>query len=149
MMKTCISVACDLWSQWFNIPCVHCIYIIGMMVLLGCNGSPTGPSDYTIYETEWAIAVADLQARGVPKERLDRLSWSSFTYRPTKGLFYCGDILTGGCYYSTGTIKWCECTPTALRHEMGHGILHRLGYRCWTDYQHEGTDGCPVVPTLQ
>lgn len=114
---------------------------------------PTGPSEISetgVEQTEWDIAISALADRDVPMWKLATLDWTEFRYKQHDGMFYCGDILTAGCYdYTLGLIEWTVTESYVLRHEMGHAILHRLGYKCWRDYQHPGTDSCPVVPTYQ
>jgi hypothetical protein len=136
------------WSRRFTSTCGHCIYIIGLLWgLTGCS-LPTSSSmvvdQYPIYKSEWAIAVDTLAARGVPMDRLSPLKWTMFTYRTHNGAFNCDgeDPLDNGCF-SSGLIRWNTKTPSVLRHEMGHGILRKLGYGCWAEYEHT-TQSCPV-----
>jgi len=107
---------------------------------------PTSWED-TVKE-QWAITVADLLLRGVPQSKLDTIQWHHFSWKEHPGPFNCNDnnIPDNGCYRhglgKHGSIEWNAQTPSVLHHEIGHAILHKLGYSCWKEYQHTER-GCP------
>ena len=96
-------------------------------------------------EAEWAIATDNLESAGVPRYKLSTIQRHDFSWKEHPGTFMCGEVEANGCYStqvgSHSTIAWNAKTPHALRHEIGHGILHKLGYSCWKQYEHKG--GCP------
>lgn len=94
-------------------------------------------------ESEWSIAVGNLKAAGVPRHKLDTIQRHDFSWEEHPGVFMCNDIEANGCYNTSGLISWNVQTPSALQHEIGHGILHKLGYSCWKEYEHTERS-CPA-----
>ena len=124
-----------------------------LLALVGCD-SPTAPSDVPstwvdTVEFEWAAAVDELTAANVPGWKVAAIKWHDFTWREHPGPFTCGDVEDARGCYTTGwdMIEWSALHPTALRHEIKHGILHKLQYGCWRCVDHGCTNGpatCPV-----
>ena len=102
-------------------------------VLLGAvSCSPTSPSELPIaYEevirSEWTIAQKLLFDVGVT--RSDLVKPNQCTWIPHDGpLPYNGGYANG--LFRPYTIRWNVRTPTVLRHEAGHAILHFLDHPC-------------------
>ena len=121
------------------------------VLLLASCSLVTSPSNVpesweaTVKE-QWAIAAQDLEREGVPRQRIDSVQKHEFSWKEHQGSFDCGGVEANGCY-RTGlgkhdSVEWNKNTPHVLQHEIGHGILHKLGYDCWKDYQHT-EKGCP------
>jgi hypothetical protein len=112
-----------------------------ILALTSCGPLPTASNfgdDAETYEYWWNEAIELLAKKEVPRGAMGRLSWTRFAYRKHEGLFYCGNVLTAGCYSpSSGVIQWTVTEAYVLRHEYGHAILHKLDYRCWRDFQEE------------
>ena len=120
------------------IPVILSLMITSCSMLTSPSSVPLEWED-TI-DTEWVIAHNDLKARGVPELKLQSVQKHDFSWKEMPGVFECGGVQANGCYTrrtgSHSLIRWNKDTPSALRHEIGHGILDKLGYSCWNEYQH-------------
>lgn len=124
--------------------------IIALMALASCSLVTSTDSVPVSWEDtvkeQWAIADSDLELRGVSRSRLDTVQWHDFSWVEHPGPFECAGKPANGCYgHGFGkhdTIEWNAKTPHVLHHEIGHAILHKLGYSCWKEYQHTER-GCP------
>ena len=92
----------------------------------------TSPSP--IIEAEWAIG--QLETVAVIGDKAYEIWPHHFHWQEEPGPFMCGKILANGCYSSSKLIRWNIQTPTVIRHEAGHAILHKAGVR-WREWQHD------------
>jgi hypothetical protein len=110
--------------------------------------SPVDAAWEEVVKFEWGIAVARLEAAGVPRWRIDEVQWHDFSWEPKSEAVQCGNEKDKACYSKGGLdhsiIRWWHPKwDTALRHEIGHGILDKLGYDCWKDWEHVDEEGNP------
>jgi hypothetical protein len=99
---------------------------------LGCatSTSPSGlpPAYEAVIRSEWAIAQRMLAEAGV--DRTELAVPELCTWIPHDGGFGDGGYTNGLFTPNSFTIKWNIHTPTVLRHEAGHAILHFLDHPC-------------------
>jgi hypothetical protein len=118
-------------------------YLAGIIIIFAaCAGGPTGPDEVAlneeaIIEAEWAIAQAKIK-KDYCLEKVDLIKSYLFTFKAIDGPFKCGDKEDrNGCYHPNhGLIEWNRQTPTVIRHEAGHAILHYLDHPDWRCYEH-------------
>lgn len=141
----------------YQVPWGTVMRIILALALTSCSflANITSPDpvmlegDWDIILPEWQVCQDTLHALGVTRARLVHARY--FTWRRNDGPIYeCmswsktlqKEVPANGCYmYPEDLIIWNTKTPRVIRHECGHAILRRLGYKCSSDYEHEG--GCP------
>ena len=122
--------------------------VAGVILLFACSCSMLTSPDAVpfVYEetikAEWGIAVERLELAGVERHRLESIQWHDFSWHDSQGQVDCGGVAAYACYgTSPPTITWWVDYPQAIRHEIGHGILHQLEYECWKDWEHKDKDG--------
>jgi hypothetical protein len=120
-------------------------FLAGILVVFAaCAGGPTGPNVVTdeeaIIKAEWKIAQAKIK-KDFGLTKADLILPNLFTFKAIDGPFKCANVEdANGCYHgSHGLIEWNRQTPTVIRHEAGHAILHYLDHPEWRCYEH----GCP------
>ena len=109
------------------------------VLLLSACALPGAPSPVYPYDAtkhiEWRIAQEKLSR---PPWEVDAFSVERWQveWKESPGSFYCGEILTDGCYWK-GVITWNVQISTVIRHEAGHAILHKLKDPRWEAYEHD------------
>lgn len=121
-----------------------------LVLLCSCDGLLTKSTPVTTdwqdtVHAEWAKARSSLIAAGVPADRIDTVQYHDISWLPSDTMpFPCGTTGAVGCYDTVNrTITWYIHEPDVLQHEIGHAILHILGYDCWADWEHNKKGGCP------
>lgn len=110
-----------------------------LLLMSGCSLPTSSDADLDpLMVEEFNVAKETLEAWGVRV-------WvgpDDFLIIPRPDAFTCGTTLgANGCYDpNSRRIDWNTKTPTVLRHEFGHGILHIEGFSCWREYEHLGRD---------
>ena len=121
-----------------------CIFILLVLTCCSCtmlsSPDPVPQGWEAVVQSEWNIAVNDLKEAGLSQNELGSVQRHDFAWKEMPGVFECAGVQANGCYSKkTGShslIRWNKNTPSALQHEIGHGILDKLGYGCWKEYQH-------------
>jgi hypothetical protein len=116
-----------------------------LLALQACQ-TATAPTvvDPTIH-AEWIIAQSRLTCLGT--HNVEKVTPEQFSWEEIPGQFDCGfQSYKNGCYSPTlRLIQWNTQTPTVIRHEAGHAILHALGNPWWRCYEHGdyADESCP------
>jgi hypothetical protein len=110
-----------------------------ILALTSCTmpGSPD-PGYDELKAKEWQIAQDKLTQPPWNESRAYDVSPWHVNWREHEGTFDCGGVEANGCYKTQGggTVIWNTLTPTVIRHEAGHAILHKLGRKDWKCYEH-------------
>lgn len=111
--------------------------LVGFLLGVSCNASLTRSGDVSEeIRTEWGIGQG--RAFQVAGDVVYGVHPEMFRIEAMPGPFMCGDELAQGCYSSSSRrIRYNRETPSAVRHEAGHAILHVLGWDCWRRFEHE------------
>lgn len=110
------------------------------LVRCGLSSHPTKFEITPEIRIEWGIAQLRLATVGL--EDAYDVHPGMFRWREHPGPFKCGIYLANGCYtignsaIPSGLIRFNAETPTVVRHEAGHAILHKLG-EDWRCYEHD------------
>lgn len=105
------------------------------MATVSC--SPSSPTDLPaayaeVIRSEWATAQSLLSGVGVGRTGL--VVPQVCTWVPHDGMFKTSASYTGWANGefdpNTFTIKWNTQTPSVIRHEAGHAILHFVDHPC-------------------
>lgn len=112
------------------------VYLLGIIlvtIIVVCAGCDTklGPdtvdakADWRYITHYWDMAEAEL---GIYKFKPQQLSWRAFN-----GPFYCEKVLSNGCFYVSGTIKYDINTPGVIKQEACHAIKYMAHFKDWRE----------------
>lgn len=120
-------------------------FILATLCLTSCALPPTSPKDIPDWiRDEWAIGQERVALAMGDIPAIYDILLEMFYLEEMPGVFKCNGVWANGCYSSgKHRIRYNKDTPSVIRHEAGHAILHRLQMVCWHNFEHtEFPYGC-------
>jgi len=135
--------SCD--ARWWIGLLVTAVFVL--FSLPGCSAGPAGPTEIPEWiRVEWAIGECRVAALNPPPKRNPQANLlDGYRFIEEPGVFRCGNQPeANGCHsYGSRTIRYNVQTPTVIRHEAGHAILHALSDPRASEFEHHHEKGDP------